>query len=105
VLTESEPATRGGLLFSVATETPPWPSTRVTLLGDALHTMPATGGLGGNTALHDARTLVTELAELTARPWQAVIPAYETELRAHGYAAVREALTIRDHMLGAVAAR
>jgi hypothetical protein len=26
-------------------------------------------------------------------------------LRAHGYASVREALTIRDHMLGGVAAR
>ena len=102
MLADSESATRGGLFFSVATETPPWPSSRVTLLGDALHTMPATGGLGGNTALHDARTLVAELA---ARPWQAAIPAYEAELRAHGYAAVREALTIRDHMLGRVAAR
>ena len=102
MLAESEPASRGGLLFSVATETPPWPSTRVTLLGDALHTMPATGGLGGNAALHDARTLVAELAE---RHWRAAVPAYEAELRAHGYAAVREALTIRDHMLGGVAAR
>ena len=102
MLAESEPATRGGLLFSVATETPPWTSTRITLLGDALHTMPATGGLGGNAALHDARTLVAELAE---RPWQAALPAYEAELRAHGYAAVREALTTRDHMLGRVAAR
>ena len=102
MLAESEPASRGGLLFGVSTETPPWPSSRVTVLGDALHTMPPTGGLGGNAALHDARTLVAELAR---RPWQAAIPAYEAELRAHGYAAVREALTIRDHMLGRVGAR
>lgn len=102
MLAESEPASRGGLLFSASTETPPWPSSRVTVLGDALHTMPPTGGLGGNAALHDARTLVAELAQ---RPWQAAIPAYEAELRAHGYAAVREALTIRDHMLGVVPAR
>ena len=75
---------------------------RVTVLGDALHTMPPTGGLGGNAALHDARTLVAELAE---RPWPSAIPAYEAELRAHGYGTVREALVIRDHMLGAVPAR
>ena len=102
MLAESEPASRGGLLFSAATETPPWPSSRVTVLGDAVHTMPPTGGLGGNAALHDARTLVTELA---AHPWPTAVPAYEAELRAHGYASVREALTIRDHMLGGVAAR
>jgi 2-polyprenyl-6-methoxyphenol hydroxylase-like FAD-dependent oxidoreductase len=102
MLAESEPASRGGLLFSAATETPPWPSSRVTVLGDAVHTMPPTGGLGGNAALHDARTLVTELA---AHPWSTAVPAYEAELRAHGYATVREALTIRDHMLGGVAAR
>jgi 2-polyprenyl-6-methoxyphenol hydroxylase-like FAD-dependent oxidoreductase len=102
MLAESEPASRGGLLFGVSIETPPWPSSRVTVLGDALHTMPPTGGLGGNAALHDARTLVAELAQ---RPWAAAIPTYEAELRAHGYAAVREALTIRDHMLGVVAAR
>jgi hypothetical protein len=47
----------------------------------------------------------TLVAELARRPWEAAIPAYEAELRAHGYAAVREALTIRDHMLGAVPAR
>jgi 2-polyprenyl-6-methoxyphenol hydroxylase-like FAD-dependent oxidoreductase len=102
MLAESEPASRGGLLFSATAETPPWPSTRVTVLGDAVHAMPPTGGLGGNAALHDARTLV---AELTARPWQAAVPAYEAELRAHGYAALREALTIRDHMLGRSPAR
>ena len=102
MLAESEPASRGGLLFGASREIPPWPSSRVTVLGDALHTMPPTGGLGGNAALHDARTLV---AELSRRPWQEAIPAYEAELRAHGYAAVREALTIRDQMLGAVPAR
>ena len=102
MIAESEPASRGGLLFSAALETPPWPSSRVTVLGDALHTMPPTGGLGGNAALHDARTLVAELAE---RPWPSAIPAYEAELRAHGYGTVCEALAIRDHMLGAVTAR
>ena len=102
MIAESEPASRGGLLFSAALETPPWPSSRVTVLGDALHTMPPTGGLGGNAALHDARTLVAELAE---RPLPSAIPAYEAELRAHGYATVREALAIRDQLLGAVPAR
>ena len=64
MLAESEPASRGGLLFSVATETPPWPSSRVTLLGDALHTMPATAGSVATPPCTTPATLVA--AELAA---------------------------------------
>lgn len=99
MLAESDPASRGGLWFSVAEETPPWPPTRVTLLGDAIHTMPATGGLGGNTALSDASALATGLAGST-RPLLTAVGAYEEGMRERGRSAIRATLGIRDQMLG-----
>ncbi|MFI6498346.1 FAD-dependent oxidoreductase [Nonomuraea typhae] len=67
---------------------PAWPSGNVTLLGDAIHSMPPTGGIGGNTALRDAALLSGLLAE---RPAGEAVAAYESQMRAYGFAAVKEA--------------
>jgi 2-polyprenyl-6-methoxyphenol hydroxylase-like FAD-dependent oxidoreductase len=72
----------------------PWASTNVTLLGDAIHNMPPVGGLGGNMALRDASLLAHKLAaaQCGELPLLSAIQAYEAEMRAYGFAAVRAVL-------------
>ena len=68
-----------------------WPSSRVTLLGDAVHAMSPSRGSGANTALRDAALLAAELAA-AARGDKDVVRAigdYEREMVAYGFAAVR----------------
>ncbi|HEX2810332.1 MAG TPA: FAD-dependent monooxygenase, partial [Kineosporiaceae bacterium] len=101
VLAESDPASRSAIEFSASTEIPPWPTSRVTVLGDAIHTMPATGGRGGNTAMRDANLLTHELdgAARGERDLITAIRNYETDMRDYGYAAIRGALATKDQML------
>ncbi|WP_016699352.1 FAD-dependent oxidoreductase, partial [Actinoalloteichus spitiensis] len=99
LIDESEEDSRGVSVFRVAPQLPPWPSSRVTLLGDAIHAVPATGGLGGNAALRDARRLTQLLATTTHDRLLDSVRTYERDLREHGYAAVRDALAARDQMV------
>jgi len=67
--------------------TPPWATTRVTLLGDAIHAMLPTLGQGANMALRDAGILATRLAEV-ARGEAELLPAiaaYEDAMRDYVY--------------------
>lgn len=80
--------------FAAAARPKPWPTTNVTLLGDAIHYMPPVGGLGGNAALHDANLLRRALIAVD-RGEQQLLPAlagYEHAMLAHGFGAVRAAL-------------
>ena len=61
---------------------------RVTLLGDAAHLMPPQRGVGGNSALEDARVLAEALATRPSIP--DAVAAYERELRARTRRAVEE---------------
>ncbi len=45
----------------------PWQTTNVTLLGDAIHTMPPSRVEGANTALRDAELLHHTLAEVATK--------------------------------------
>jgi 2-polyprenyl-6-methoxyphenol hydroxylase-like FAD-dependent oxidoreductase len=95
LIAECDPASAGRYPFLAAAPITPWDSTNIVLLGDAVHSMPPTGGLGANTALRDARLLATQLTA-AARGEKALRPAiaeYEAEMRVYGDAAVRSSLT------------
>ena len=78
-----------------------WNPGAVTLLGDAIHTMPPTGGVGANTALRDAATLAGELAA-AARGEKSLTEAvadYERVMLPRGFDTVEHSLRIAGQML------
>ncbi|MFI6925202.1 FAD-dependent oxidoreductase [Nonomuraea spiralis] len=79
--------------FATAERVKPWPTTNVTVLGDAIHSMPPVGGLGGNAALYDADVLRRALIAV-GRGEHDLLPAvaaYERAMLKNGFAAVRAA--------------
>lgn len=88
--------TDASAIYSVNVRTsvppPPWDSSAVTLLGDAIHTMTPGRGAGANTALRDAALLGDRLIEASqkARPLIDAIHTYETEMRRYSAEAVLE---------------
>jgi 2-polyprenyl-6-methoxyphenol hydroxylase-like FAD-dependent oxidoreductase len=71
-----------------------WPTTRVTLLGDAIHSMTPYRGIGANIALKDAALLCSKLAgaDRGRQPVLDAIAEYESAMRAYGFAAVAASL-------------
>lgn len=72
----------------------------VTLLGDAIHTMPPTGGVGANTALWDASTLTRELVS-AGRGDQTLlgaVRAYEAAMLPHGFDIVDRSVRMAEEM-------
>ena len=72
----------------------PWPTTNVTLLGDAVHAMPPVRGLGGSTALRDAALLCRAIrsASENGSPLELAIHAYEAAMLEYGFEAVRASM-------------
>jgi 2-polyprenyl-6-methoxyphenol hydroxylase-like FAD-dependent oxidoreductase len=81
-----------GETFAIRVRTSPavpaWPSSRVTVLGDAIHAMNPAGGSGANTALKDAALLSRLLGAADGSDPVAAIGDYEQQMREYGYAAV-----------------
>jgi 2-polyprenyl-6-methoxyphenol hydroxylase-like FAD-dependent oxidoreductase len=82
--------------IAVKTSVPvaPWATSRVTLLGDALHNMTPFRGIGANTALRDAILLGDTLVRV-GRGEREILPAladYERAMIGYGFAAVRASL-------------
>ena len=67
--------------------TPAWPTSRVTLTGDAIHAMLPTLGKGANMAMRNAAVLRDALAQAARgeRPLLESIAAYEADMRAATY--------------------
>lgn len=75
-----------GVRVRASPAAPPWPPSRVTVLGDAIHAMSPARGSGANTALRDAALLARMLT--SGRDLVAAIGEYEQQMREYGYAAV-----------------
>ncbi|MGN5376889.1 FAD-dependent oxidoreductase [Streptomyces lasalocidi] len=72
----------------------PWPTTAVTLLGDAIHAMPPSRGSGANIALTDAGRLCAELTRVASGGQELLegTGRYETDMIDYGFTAVRDSL-------------
>jgi len=97
LIAEADPASLLTRPLHTAQPVAAWQSSRVTLLGDAIHTMTPLQGLGGNTALRDAALLRNHLveAEHSGNVVDAV-RAYEAAMRAYGSAAVQKSLQVSN---------
>jgi 2-polyprenyl-6-methoxyphenol hydroxylase-like FAD-dependent oxidoreductase len=93
MVASTDPATMGTMRFKSSTIAPPWGSTPVTMIGDAIHNMPPVMGLGANMALRDAAELSDRLAAAQRGEVSLLdaISRYENEMRDYGFGAVRTA--------------
>lgn len=81
------------LVFRSSVPHEPWPSGRVTLIGDAVHSMVPMRGEGANTAIHDAGSLCECMADIAGgKPFAPTLAAYEAAMLKHGFGKVRESL-------------
>lgn len=87
-------------LLPIRTSIPidPWQPSRVTLLGDAIHSMTPMRGIGANVALRDARLLTEALT--SGRDPVAAIGAYEERMREYGFTAVRDSMRAAEQFAG-----
>jgi 2-polyprenyl-6-methoxyphenol hydroxylase-like FAD-dependent oxidoreductase len=95
---QTDPTTCFPLNIRTSERLGPWPTSNVTLIGDAIHTMTPGRGVGANTALRDAALLCQQL--VAARDGQiallAGVAAYEEEMREYAFAAVEKSLEQMD---------
>jgi 2-polyprenyl-6-methoxyphenol hydroxylase-like FAD-dependent oxidoreductase len=94
IVAESDIAATFSVRFRASDPVEPWKTTNVTLLGDAIHTMPPFRGVGANTALRDAELLRNKLLDVARNrtPILKTIADYETEMIRDGFEAVRHSV-------------
>jgi 2-polyprenyl-6-methoxyphenol hydroxylase-like FAD-dependent oxidoreductase len=95
----TDPSTCFPVNIRTSVPLPPWPSSNVTLIGDAIHTMTPGRGVGANTALRDAAQLCANLIAVRdgRLPLLQAVRDYETRMIDYGFKAV---VTSREQMDG-----
>jgi 2-polyprenyl-6-methoxyphenol hydroxylase-like FAD-dependent oxidoreductase len=91
------------ITFRISEQIPAWAPGPVTLLGDAVHTMPPTAGAGANTALADAATLADEILS-AARGGKSLVDAvaaYQAIMLPRGFAAIDRSRRLAAQMFAA----
>ena len=98
----SDPGTISCLPIRTSRPVAPWPSGRVTLIGDAIHAMTPYRGIGANIALKDAVRLRDALvaAQHGKQPLIAAIHDYEAAMLDYGFKAVRNSLKAMQQTTG-----
>jgi 2-polyprenyl-6-methoxyphenol hydroxylase-like FAD-dependent oxidoreductase len=79
-----------------------WKTSRITLLGDAIHSMTPYRGIGANIALKDAALLSCKLIEAHSgeKPLLNAIAEYETSMREYAFAAVESSRKSMEQAVG-----
>ena len=88
----SDPSTTFSVDVRTSLPVDAWPTTNVTVLGDAVHLMTPGRGVGANTALRDAALLAARLgdAQRGRLSGHDAVAGYEAEMRHYGFHAVAE---------------
>jgi salicylate hydroxylase len=90
----ADPGTINAIPMRTARPVAPWPTRRITLIGDAIHSMTPYRGIGANIALKDAVGLRDALVEADrgVRDLIDALHHYEAGMIAYGFKAVRDSL-------------
>jgi 2-polyprenyl-6-methoxyphenol hydroxylase-like FAD-dependent oxidoreductase len=98
----SDPGTISCIPIRTSRPVAPWPTGRVTLIGDAIHAMTPYRGIGANIALKDAVRLRDALvaAQRGERPLLDAIGGYEAAMRDYGFKAVGNSLKAMEQTTG-----
>ncbi|HEX4224745.1 MAG TPA: FAD-dependent monooxygenase [Pseudonocardiaceae bacterium] len=94
----ADPSTVYPVGIRIAAPVPAWSPSRITYLGDAIHSMSPAGGSGANTALRDAADLTETLAR--GSNLRSAIAEYDERLRERGNRAVAESLRYGEQLAG-----
>jgi 2-polyprenyl-6-methoxyphenol hydroxylase-like FAD-dependent oxidoreductase len=108
----ADPTTISCLPIRTSVPVAPWRTGRVTLLGDAIHSMTPYRGIGANVAIKDAARLTRALvaAHCGQRDLIEAIRDYEAGMLDYGFRAVRNSLkamhqTVTDSLPGLMLSR
>ena len=98
IVAACDPATMFALPLRTSVPIEPWPTTTITLLGDAIHAMSPAAGAGACVALRDASRLTTALSNTD--DLLDALRDYESAMVKRGFAAVREGAANGARFLG-----